>query len=94
MSVAVPHPSLPTNTFYRHIKADDPPAIRFRTLATWTAHRIKDGLEAKAKDDPSAMRKAAVGIAEALIKDLVEKRVDVSWTPEDTDAQVSHTCRF
>lgn len=81
---------MPTNTLYRHIKADDPPAIRFRTLLTWSVHRLKENIEAKAKEEPrSADGKAAVAIAEALIKDLAEKRIDVSWQPEESAAQVS-----
>lgn len=89
-ATAIPHPSLPTNTLYRHIKADDPPAIRFRTLVTWSLHRLKEGMRAKLQDTQSdpAVRQAAVKIADALIKDVAEKRIDLSWAPEDGDVQV------
>ena len=80
--LALPHPSLPTNTLHKHIKADDPPAIRFRTLVTWSMHRLRESMEQNSNSHSLALREAARQALAATIKDLAEKRVDLSWTPE------------
>lgn len=81
--VALPHPSLPSNTLYRHIKADDPPAVRFRTLVAWSAHRVKDKAEAESSNASSAVRAAASSVMDSLISDLMEKRIDLGWQAVD-----------
>lgn len=52
-------------------------------------------MEAKGKGQPeSAERKEALEVVEELIKDLMEKRIDLSWEPEAIVAQVSISPRL
>ena len=81
--LALPHPSLHASTLHKHIKADDPPAIRFRTLMTWSMHRLKKSMEHDGKSYSLGLREAAKQALAETIKDLAEKRVDLSWTPAD-----------
>lgn len=83
MCTALPHPSLPSNTLYRHIKADDPQPVRFRTLVTWSAHRLKEAMESETRTGAAAVRAAASSVMDSLIADLVEKRIDLSWQAVD-----------
>lgn len=80
---ALPHPSLPSDTLYRHIKADDPPAVRFRTLVTWSAHRLKEASQAQSRTASTEVRTAVSAIMDNLIADLVEKRINLSWQAAD-----------
>lgn len=41
-STATPHPSVPPDTFYRHVDADLPDALRLRQVLCWTASRASD----------------------------------------------------
>lgn len=98
---ALPHPSLPSTTLYRHIKADDPPAVRFRTLVTWSAHRLKEASEAQSRTAPTDVRAAVSAVMDNLIADLVEKRINLSWQaadPTEVSARLSRfqsaTCRW
>ena len=81
--IALPHPSLPSETLYKHIKADDPPAVRFRTLVTWSAHRLKEASEAQSRAAPTDVRAAVSAVLDSLIADLMEKRIDLSWQAAD-----------
>ena len=83
---ALPHPSLPSDTLYRHIKTDDPPAIRFRTLVTWAAHRMKDRLLEASVNSSKNTRDKAMRSLDGMISDIVEKRIDLTWTPSEGDS--------
>jgi len=76
---------LPSDTLYRHIKADDPPAVRFRTLVTWSAHRLKEASETQSRTASTEVRSAVSSIMDKLIADLVEKRIDLSWQAADAE---------
>lgn len=97
---ATPHPSLPDNTLYRHIDANEPPPIRFLTLVSWAARRFNDDLTASIPAAPlfpssSSTSDQAISIedrakrkaAQAIsqfIDDVCNKRVDVNWLSSTT----------
>jgi len=82
---ALPHPSIPSNTLHKHIRTTDPPAIRFRTLATWSMHRLKETLEIESKGYPNSIRDGARKAMETIINDLAEKKLSLTWPPDAGD---------
>ena len=81
--LALPHPSLHASTLHKHIKADDPPAIRFGTLITWSTPCLKESIQHGSKRYSLDLREAARQALAETIKDLAEKRVDLRWMPAD-----------
>ncbi|KAL7010417.1 hypothetical protein EMMF5_000441 [Cystobasidiomycetes sp. EMM_F5] len=65
---------------------DDPPVIRFRTLVTWSSHRLKESLDQSKSTSDSVRRKASKAL-EGLIADLAEKRLDFSWNSSIADEE-------
>lgn len=51
--LATPHPSVPPDTFYRHVDADLPDALRLRQVLCWTASRASDRPIPTTPSDPS-----------------------------------------
>lgn len=57
--------------------------MRFRTLVTWSAHRLKESSESQSSTASPAVRAAVSSVMDSLIADLVEKRIDLSWQAAD-----------
>ncbi|KAG0348695.1 hypothetical protein BG005_011355 [Podila minutissima] len=92
---ALPHPSVDSKSFYRHISADEPPPVRMKQLMAWCARKTIDS-NGETKTDTGHTRSAtALKIAklveeEALAR-LVGGKFSVSWYSRPADMKGSKT---
>lgn len=63
---ATPHPSVPPDTFYRHIDPDLPDALRLRQVLCWTASRASD------RPIPSTSPSDSSSAPSPLVQDLLK----------------------
>ncbi|CCJ31029.1 unnamed protein product [Pneumocystis jirovecii] len=80
--IALPHPSISHESFFKHISEDLPEAVRMKQLLVWCAKRALDdqkmyetgGIE-EGKEAVLLARK----IGEEILSDLIENRLSASW---------------
>ncbi|KAG0053523.1 hypothetical protein BGZ83_000940 [Gryganskiella cystojenkinii] len=72
---ALPHPSVDTRNFFRHISAEEPRPIRMKQLMTWCARKCIDEQRAKSKN----ALKIAKQVEEETLTMLIKGEFAVSW---------------
>jgi kinetochore protein Mis13/DSN1 len=101
--IALPHPDVAHEDFYKHIKADLPEPVRMKQLLVWCARRALDEQKAKYANTDSS-NAAAIGIQsllreidyvarvieEEVLRDLIENRISASWYHRQVRAENGH----
>ncbi|KAG0325239.1 hypothetical protein BG004_003269, partial [Podila humilis] len=87
---ALPHPSVESKNFYRHISADDPPPIRMKVLMSWCARRAIDSKGQTINKETGEARSAAglkiaSLIQEEVLSDLLAGKFSLSWYSRPLD---------
>jgi len=72
---ALPHPSVDSNTFFRHISAEQPPPIRMKQLMSWCARRCIDGQRNKSQ----TALKIAKQVEDETLSMLIKGEFAMSW---------------
>lgn len=94
--VAVPHPAVSPQEFYKHLDSDLSEPHRMRQLLIWSLKRVMEKQKPtfeQIKLDPtmSVEDKTAINVVrfiqEEIVRDLIEMRIDSSWwnRPENRD---------
>lgn len=92
---ALPHPDVPSKRLYRATQPSAPPAIRLRSVVSWTSQRQRDltfpesngsGSEASARNSRSKSKgptevekRFSKTIVDGFIKGICGKVIDCSW---------------
>ncbi|KAI1318562.1 hypothetical protein EDD11_006252 [Mortierella claussenii] len=84
---ALPHPSVDSRSFYRHIAADDPPPVRMKQLMAWCARK---SIDAQKSNSQSAL-KIAKQIEEDALAMLITGQFSVSWYSRPLDMEPIRT---
>ncbi|GJJ68944.1 kinetochore protein Mis13/DSN1 [Entomortierella parvispora] len=72
---ALPHPSVDSSTFFRHISAEQPSVIRMKQLMSWCARRCIDGQRNKSQ----TALKVAKQVEEETLSMLIRGDFSMSW---------------
>ena len=88
-NLALPHPSVDSKSFYRHISADEPPPIRMKQLMAWCARKTIDRNGEKRNEMGQARSATALKIAKLVEEEalamLVGGKFSVSWYSRPAD---------
>ncbi|KAG0032643.1 hypothetical protein BGZ81_010367 [Podila clonocystis] len=90
---ALPHPSVDSKSFYRHISAEEPPPVRMKQLMAWCSRKTIDNngetkTEAGRNRSATALKIAKLVEEEALAM-LVSGKFSVSWYSRPPDMKAS-----
>ncbi|ODQ52766.1 hypothetical protein SAICODRAFT_30561 [Saitoella complicata NRRL Y-17804] len=84
--VALPHPEIPYEDFHKHISVDLPEPLRMKQLLAWCSRRALDEQKAKERPADSSSGAIARAIAEEVLKDLIDNKINTSWYSREDDA--------
>ncbi|KAG0037741.1 hypothetical protein BGZ82_001932 [Podila clonocystis] len=90
---ALPHPSVDSKSFYRHISAEEPPPVRMKQLMAWCSRKTIDNngetkTETGRNRSATALKIAKLVEEEALAM-LVSGKFSVSWYSRPPDMKAS-----
>lgn len=74
--IALPHPSVPSESFFRHIAAEAPEPVRMKQLLAWCARRVE--IPAGKCVDPQALE-IAQQVRERIITAILGGKISTSW---------------
>ncbi|KAG0322472.1 hypothetical protein BGZ99_003340 [Dissophora globulifera] len=80
---ALPHPSIDSKSFFRHIAAEDPPPVRMKQLMAWCARKTIDSQKSTSQN----ALKIAKLIEEETLALLLAGKFSVSWYSRPTDTE-------
>ncbi|KAG4303628.1 hypothetical protein PCANB_000040 [Pneumocystis canis] len=78
-SMALPHPSISHENFFKHISEDLPEPMRMKQLLIWCAKRALDEQKENGTCKDTHAASLAYTIEEEILKDLMENKLSVSW---------------
>lgn len=88
-NLALPHPSVDSKSFYRHISADEPPPVRMKQLMAWCARKTIDSNGEKRNEMGQARSATALKIAKLVEEEalamLMGGKFSVSWYSRPAD---------
>ncbi|EMR11575.1 hypothetical protein PNEG_00019 [Pneumocystis murina B123] len=78
-SIALPHPSISHESFFKHISEDLPEPVRMKQLLIWCAKRALDEQKMSGLGKDSRAASLARTIEEEILSDLIENKLSPSW---------------
>ncbi|KTW29414.1 hypothetical protein T552_01365 [Pneumocystis carinii B80] len=78
-SIALPHPSISHESFFKHISEDLPEPVRMKQLLIWCTKRALDEQKMGVYGKDSRAASLARIIEEEILNDLIENKLSPSW---------------
>lgn len=77
--IALPHPSISHESFFKHISEDLPEPLRMKQLLVWCAKRALDEQKTNGSGKDARAISLARMIEEEILSDLIENKLSASW---------------
>ncbi|KAJ3238884.1 hypothetical protein HDU78_003294 [Chytriomyces hyalinus] len=87
LTTELPHPSVPTDDFFRLVDRDLSEPMRMRQILIWCAKRIKS--ERLTSNDPCLTDPKVLKMYDRVISGLVNRSIDTSWYSQSANTEDS-----